>query len=275
MICIFTVIHPKSIVFFDEFINSVNNQSYKNFHLFLCCNEIKLTPSQLKKIKCNYFIFKTSKKSALARKIAFKKLKNFKSRIIIFIDSDDLLHKNRVKNDIKNIKELDFLVNNMKLLIKDKLVKQNFITRYKDKSYIKFKNIDKTNFIGFSNLTIKTNIFFSVISKLNYNLKALDWALAKLLLLNSYKGKFFNTPLSYYRQYNYNISRVHVPNKIQIIKMLNIKLQHFNFFKKKYNIDYSKDILKIKNLRAKLTNNQEINKLFIQMKTNSSSWWNF
>ena len=57
--------------------------------------------------------------------------------------------------------------------------------------------------------------------------------------------------------------------------MLNIKLQHFNFFKKKYNIDYSKDILKIKNLRAKLTNNQEINKLFIQMKTNSSSWWNF
>lgn len=275
MICIFTVIHPKSINFFDEFINSINNQTYKNFLLFICCNEIKLTPSQLKKIKCNYFIFETFNKPGLARKIAFKKLKTIKCGIIVFIDSDDLLHKNRVKNDIKNIKELDFLVNNMKLIIKDKITKQNFITRYKDKFSIKLKNIDKKNFIGFSNLTVKTNIFFSVIYQLNYNLKALDWALAKLLLLNSYKGKFFNTPLSYYRQYNYNISRVHVPNKIQIIKMLNIKLQHFNFFKKKYNINYSKDILKIKNLRAKLNDNKEINKLFIQMKKNSSSWWNF
>ena len=55
---LFSVIYPGSKKFFDDFISSVNNQSYKNFTLALCLNGTNLNKSELKKLRLNIFCLK-------------------------------------------------------------------------------------------------------------------------------------------------------------------------------------------------------------------------
>ena len=84
--------------FFDDFISSVNNQSYKNFTLALCLNGTNLNKSELKKIKVKYFLFKTNLDWRSARVKTLKKILKLESKYIIFADSDDIMSKSRVKH---------------------------------------------------------------------------------------------------------------------------------------------------------------------------------
>jgi len=248
MICVFTVVHPKSKKFFESFITSVNRQSHKNFFLFLCVNECRLSIKQLKKIKCKYFLLNVNESSGQARKKAFNKLKDFNIVAIVFIDSDDLLHKDRIKFDVKKINNIDFVVTNFYAMNEKGVVynKEKFFKGIKNNSIIKYNQIRTKNFIGFSNLTIKSSVFFSILNQINYKLIALDWLIAKILLLNNYRGKFFNRSLTYYRQYSENVSPINNVSKKNLLKIIKIKKQHFIFFKRFLKLNYEKEINKLK-----------------------------
>ena len=114
---LFSVIYPGSKKFFDDFISSVNNQSYKNFTLALCLNGTNLNKSELKKIKVKYFLFKTNLDWRSARVKTLKKILKLESKYIIFADSDDIMSKSRVKTSLKKIKHYncDFITNNLYL----------------------------------------------------------------------------------------------------------------------------------------------------------------
>ena len=48
---IFTTVYPNSKKYFNEFIESLNNQSNKNFKIFLILNGTSLNLKQKKKLK--------------------------------------------------------------------------------------------------------------------------------------------------------------------------------------------------------------------------------
>ena len=273
MICVFTVVHPKSKKFFQSFIESINKQTYKNFVLFICVNGCSLDKDNIDKIRCNYFIYRINETAGTARKKAFYKLKNFKFKTIVFIDSDDTLDKQRLEFDVKNIKNLDFIVTNFNIM-NDKGVinyKKKFFTKIKNKSVIKYSQIRNKNFIGFSNLTIKAEIFFSILHQINYKLIALDWCLAKILLLNYFRGKFFDKSLSNYRQYSENVSSVKDRGKNNLLKVIKIKTEHFKFFSQSFKMNYRLEIQRLEMLKRMIKS--KISKKYKQKSIVSNFWW--
>ena len=98
---LFSVIYPGSKKFFDDFINSVNIQTSKDFTLVLCLNGTNLNKKELNKIKVKYLLFKTNLDWRNARVKILKKLLKLKSEYIIFADSDDIMSKLRIEISLK------------------------------------------------------------------------------------------------------------------------------------------------------------------------------
>ena len=90
-------------------------------------------------------------------------------------------------------------------------------------------------------MSVRAKVLKFVISRINFKLKALDWVFAKIMLLNSYKGKFFKNSLTYYRQYPDNIAVNKILSIKHIKRIISIKLEHFLFLKK-YNLSFNDEI---------------------------------
>ena len=71
---VFTTIYPGSKKYFNEFIESLNEQSNKNFRIFIVLNGTSLNKTQKKKILNKYKIFNTNTAWQNARIKGLKKL---------------------------------------------------------------------------------------------------------------------------------------------------------------------------------------------------------
>ena len=184
----------------------------------------------------------------------------------MLIDSDDLLEKRRLEIlKYKNNKNYDFFVNNLKSFsnqeVKNKiLIKENI-------KKITLKKIIYTNFVGLSNLTIKTSALKKIVNKLNWKLISFDWGIITELLLSNCKGKYFDKYFTLYRQHSQNINNSFKENKI--IFNLNIKISHYKHFQ-----------LRNKIFKSKLKFVSKLKKLYLSGKNisekkyyNLSKWW--
>ena len=99
-----------SSLFITETINSVLNQSYKNWKLIIVddCSDRK-TVNILKKITSNkkikVFWQKKNRGAGFCRNYAIKKSN---SPFVAFIDSDDIWKKNKLENQINFMKKNNF-----------------------------------------------------------------------------------------------------------------------------------------------------------------------
>ena len=101
-----------SVEYISSTINSVKNQSFKNWELIIVddCSDIK-TKKVLKKFdnnkKIKIFWFNKNKGAAYCRNFAIKKSK---SKYLAFIDSDDIWERNKLKLQLEymNVNNLDF-----------------------------------------------------------------------------------------------------------------------------------------------------------------------
>ena len=80
---LFSVVYPKSKIFFKDFIESVNSQSSKDFLLVLCLNGTKLNKGEKELINVNHVLFKTNMK--WQNRIFVLKIFKLKPKFIIFL----------------------------------------------------------------------------------------------------------------------------------------------------------------------------------------------
>jgi hypothetical protein len=241
---IFTTVYPNSKKYFNEFIESLNNQSNKNFKIFLILNGTSLNLKQKKKIENDHIIFKINTSWQNARIEGLKKLIKLKPKNIIFADSDDFFHKDRVKLSLNGIKDFDFLVHNCYLFKKKETDKEIWLKR--KKGIIKLSHIKYKNFVGCSNTTVKAKALKKIIENININLIAFDWCIATLLLIKKFKGLYISKPLTYYRQYAENTSSLINVSKKKIKKDIKCKIEHYQYFEK-FGINYKNKIIELKN----------------------------
>jgi hypothetical protein len=271
MIYIYTTVHPGSKLFFKEFINTINLQSFKNFKLFICFNNIKFSNFFKNKIKVDFLCIENNKHQGKARIDSLKYLLKKNPELIVFIDSDDLMSKNRLAYIVKNIKNYDFFVHNL-LLFGNNYKKKTRWLKKRNFSLIKMNEINFKNYIGLSNLAVKGFALKKVINKIGTNLIAFDWCLAKLLLLNKFKGIYSSASLSQYRQYSNNISNLTNFSKLKLLNDLEIKLQHLNFFNN-LGLKYNKKINELISLKKKIKNNSYLIKDKKKLSVKRANYW--
>ncbi len=138
-----TIIVPyfKKKFFFKETINSILNQSYKNYEIILIYDDIDISEIEyvkyiLKKIKRKKIIInKKNLGAGMSRNIG---IKASKGKFIAFLDADDLWHKNKIKNQIDFMKEkkINFSYCGYKIVNKSK----KFIKKIIAPKKLPFKN---------------------------------------------------------------------------------------------------------------------------------------
>ena len=192
--------------FFKETIESINNQSYKNFEVIIIYDDTdKLELNYVKKILKNFKFKKKliiNKKTIGAGLSRNKGIKVSKGKYITFCDADDLWNKEKLKIQLSFMKKEKILFSHSNYSIIDYASKK--IGNLKVPKNISYNQLIKSCDIGLSTVMIsrsltKKNLFSNLKTKEDYLL----WI--KLIKnLNNFKS--INKDLVYWRYLQNSLS---------------------------------------------------------------------
>jgi teichuronic acid biosynthesis glycosyltransferase TuaG len=235
-------------IYLKEAINSVIQQTYKNWNLFIVDDNSKDSSKKIlknysKNKKINIFYLKKNKGPGYCRNFAISKSK---SKLIAFLDSDDFWTKDKLKSQIIYMKKnklsftyTDYISFYQNGTIKKIIGKTNVSKNFNFSSFIKNTSINTSTMIVYREL-IKSIKF--------KNLKKLEDYIFKCEIFKKNNKMYavkFNKPTAYYRliknarstnklkniYYLWKYNKVY--NKLNIFQnLISISMISINSFKK-------------------------------------------
>ena len=238
-ICLVSFIYPLIEKYLDEFINSINNQTFKEVDCVIVDDKynkgLKNYYGQIVKAPQNLSVIEV-------RTWIINKLIDSGYNLAIFIDADDIMENNRIEKIVKEYEktreEYGFYYNELYLL---ENTNEDF---YKGKLPVEisdYKEILNGNCVGMSHTAINLSLVKEKLKEINPSKEviAYDWLLHTYLLLNGYKGKKVDTK-TYYRIYENNIAgKVEITDK-KILTGIKVKKEHYKFLRV-YNKEFEKN----------------------------------
>lgn len=202
------VIYPESLAFFDDFIDSINHQTYSDFILLLINDGIDNTTiieKVIPRIKVKYHIIDNIDglcPNDLRVKL-FIEAKNLGANLLVIGDSDDKFSENRVEQIISTAinRRATFFYNSLNYFSGESALPEM------PKSIDDFKNIVEFNYLGLSNTAFMVSKLSLDFLKSLYGFQgtAFDWYLYLRILLIGGNGIFVDDTETYYRTYSGNL----------------------------------------------------------------------
>ncbi len=228
-IVLFSVVHQDSGFYIDDFFESLNNQSFSNFDIFLINdNFLDLNKCLKKYSKLNILSEFKSDGIAKNREAGIKSLLELNYKKIIFADSDDYFSPNRVEISNYLLEKYDLVYNELNLF-NERFFLRNYFEKRIHNYLNPFENIYDTNLFGFTNTCVRASIIPKNIL-FDPKLIAVDWFLFSILFLNNKNlNYYFEKDIkSYYRQHKKNT--IGLDSEIsheRLEKVLNTKDIHY------------------------------------------------
>ena len=217
-----------------EAIESVLNQSFKNFELVLVCDG---SPAKTLNIVESYrnnnkvIIYKYPDNSGNACKGRNKGIELSRGQIITFLDSDDICHKDRLYNSLYHIydKKADFVYGKVIFLMDgSRLIEGIYNGAISDKKAHNFKDLRSGNYIYASTVSVKKSCLQKWGAFRPEMLYREDHELWLRLAYNGCKFYGIDEVLSYYRLHKNNAELKFIKDDIYWEKLMNKK------YKEKY-----------------------------------------
>ena len=271
-IILFTVFYPGAEEYVDEFIESVTNQTYKEFDLLIVNDGY--TQSNLQTQYPQLHIIEIEGNNTISGNRALGI--NFAIRnsydILFLCDVDDYISPKRVEICLAALSSTDIVVNdldivdaNRRIIFKDYFQKSIDNETYIDKDFISTKNI-----FGFSNTALRVSKLTEV--EFPKDLRIVDWYYFTQLLNNGLKAKFIPQSLTEYRQHSGNMIGISSFTLDGFKNLLRLKIQHYNYFKDTYP-KYAALLYKMQELAAKT--DEQLKEIIKDnsLKTPYPLWW--
>ena len=238
-VAIGAVIFPANLEFFEDFLQSLQRQTEKNFRLVLFndgCDHQELE-KQLKPFEAiKYDIVNATKTTPSEIRVELiEHIKAEQYEIIIFADTDDCFSKDRVASSIEKLKDnVDIVVNDLSLiskdgaLIRDRVWKNRFSDLKVDLEFLMQQNV-----LGLGNTAINTKLLQFKIQA-DTNIPFFDWAFY-LQLFHHTEGIKCATieATTYYRQHGSNMLGLGAEITLERLeKLWDIKKRMYSFAKK-------------------------------------------
>lgn len=280
MTIVFSVIFPNNLIYFSDFLKSLQNQEEKNFKLLLINDGVKNIESYFNLFNLDFEIYNVENMSpSEIRFFGFKKIINFNPWHVIFADTDDILCSKRVLKSVEKLQKYTFVCNDISLisnkgeLLNDLYWSNRLINNYEfDIQYIKNKNL-----FGLGNSAMKgdkLHLLLPIFSKIT---RVNDWLLFSSLGSN-FNAIFTNECKTFYRQHNLNTIGKKIISKENLVEILKYKIEHYGILKtlnlNSYNFDelikYNKELLSLFHTELNFIDEQiiKINTLGINF-----FWW--
>ena len=275
-----TVIYEGVKEYLEEFLLSINDQTYNKFDLYIINDgfkDEKLLNSQLNLLSIPYVIKKDTERnnpSQLRKKIIDYALEE-NYDLLIFGDSDDTFSINRVDELVRSVSnEYGFYYNKIFVMNSN----NDFFDGRLPEKIDKFNALDDMNFIGMSNSAINLNTTSNILRKLGElkNCIAFDWYLYTLLVKHNIHGRLVENAITYYRIYHNNIAGD--TNKLTLEKLTTgIKVKQFQYSAlKDYDSDFEVKLAEINRLGQYLQDDILREKYILEVNSkfkDSVFWW--
>ena len=229
-IALFSVIHPNALPYFNEFLHSLANQTYKDFTLFLINDGVSHIEEITKQFDLKILLKNIGGTPVAIRKAGIEWLLLQGTDIIIFADSDDYFMDNRIEVSKNMLSYYDIIFN--ELMIVGEEPQQPFPMiehRFKEGAELSKVNIKYSNCMGFSNTAINTKCITKSLSQVPEEIIAFDWAFFSLCLHEGTIAVFTEKTATYYRQYENNIASPRSFTEDQILRGVQVKHDHYRF----------------------------------------------
>jgi hypothetical protein len=226
---IFSVIFKNNLKYFNDFLSSINDQTDKDFELYLFVDDINDIENHIKFKNLLIKIFHISGSPFQIRIKALIEVSKYNITNIIFADTDDLLCPNRVEYSKKYLKEYSIICNDLNIIdINGSTISTSYWkNRLGNKFIFNSDFITDKNIIGLGNSAIKAKILRNSLVKLLKINDASDWLLFSVLSRRK-KILFFTDACTDYRQHNGNIIGKKRLNVDILVNLLKTKIVHLN-----------------------------------------------
>lgn len=228
MIAFGTVVYPDGVKYLNEFINSINNQTFCDFELVIVNDQVEysLLNDCLSKLKVKFSIVSPEERKTPADLrvdlIKYAKLSGY--NLLVLGDVDDLFDNDRISEIVSSYEQnrtFSFFYNELLLFDGTKAL-QNF-----PKITNMVEDILQYNYLGLSNNSINLDALTLDFIESLYGCTSFvfDWYLFSRILSNGGKGLFVENAKTLYRIYDNNFAGV--SGEEQLKKELNVKIKHY------------------------------------------------
>ncbi len=230
-----TVFFPGVEKYLRKFLESLNNQTEKNFDLIVINDKYGNLEKIQKRFPCLSIIdVPYSSTISKNKEFGIRYAKNAGYEFLVFCDSDDYFSHNRVKKSVDFLKSgYDIVCNDISLFEKESIYKNKYFSnRLENKTNIDLSFLEDKNIMGFTNTSISLNNLD--IPEFLPTLIASDWFFFTNLMRNGASAIFTNEMISYYRQHKNNTIGIGNLNLSVYRSTVDIKLQHYRIFEHLY-----------------------------------------
>jgi hypothetical protein len=267
--------------YLNKYIESLNNQSTKNFDL-LILNDGYKEDIPVNKINNQIISILNNQTSAQIRQFGINYAIENNYKIIIFTDTDDYYSQNYVESLMFGLENNDFVYSNIVPVDNNGITINNYFSLPHETK--RYEQIIKYNYVGLGCSAVKSAIIREI--NIPSDIIAVDWYLYTILLLNGFAGKLVEIASVYYRQhYNNTVGGLKQLDRVRLLKGIDIKEKHYRYIynyclennyesvAKEYEIKYQ-EMLELKLfLQENINLEKYINTININLNTVYKGWW--
>lgn len=226
-VALFTVFYPGVEKFTDDFIASINAQSYSDFDLVIVNDNY--TGESVAKLSPQLSVIELQYNSSIAgnRQFGINYIKGKGYDILVLCDADDYFHPTRVEKTIEALRDFDIAVHDLDIVGSEgTLLCQGYFEKNEsDKSSIGRDFIRTKNVLGFSNSAFRLSAINDEVI-FPTDVKIVDWYFYTSLIYGGSTVKYIPEALTYYRQHSNNLIGVDDFSIDLFKRMLSFKLCH-------------------------------------------------
>lgn len=276
-IALFTVFYPGLELYLDDFLSSLEMQSFDDFVLVIFNDG--LSTSALKKYSLNFRIVEASGTPAKIRENGIKYLKSHGYDYVIFGDSDDFFEENRIEKSVEALSSYDIMVNDLSIVDNSgKILNDKYISnRVENNSKIENKFIIDKNIFGLTNSAVRLEKIID--TKIPENIVAVDWFLFSLALNRGANAIFTSETKTYYRQHGSNIVGLGNLSRDIILRGVNVKKSHYEAMFENCFLEYGSLTEDFKLFEQKMNNEVRFRENYLSWLVNKKEkvfcplWW--
>lgn len=277
---ILSVVYPESIEYLPDLLESLNHQTNKIFELYLFVHRFDFNDCNIDLEKCDFNInlIHVNKSFSIpkVREIAIKYLKDDGCEKCLFIDTDDFVAKNFVKEMSDMLDKEDIVFSNLALYHDSNNIDFDYLSDLVP-SDVDYEFLIEKNCIGMNHTGLRLEIFDDNINFPD-ELVAGDWWLFTNLLKKGYTAKFVLNTFTYYRQYNNNVAGFNNLSINRIKQGIYTKMVHYKNLLDLDNNKFLSLYLNYKKLYdascvAKSLGTEYYDNIFKKYKNKKYLWW--